>query len=363
MCGSVLPRFAGRCLALAGACLLFVPGAAGGSTAASARKVVLVGTFASPVYLTAPRSEPGSIYVVEQAGRIVRVAGGRRTTFLDIRPQVLAGGEQGLLSVAFHPNYAENRLFYIDHTARNGNTIIAEYRARAGATPVRTRVLVNLPDPAGNHNGGQLVFGPDGYLWWGNGDGGGGGDEFGNGQRADGYFAKIMRRDVGKPNARWLTWAVGLRNPWRFSFDRVGGALYIGDVGQNAWEEVDYVPRGRSHLNFGWNRYEGDADYGDEELLPGWTLTPPIHVYDHNDGCSITGGYVYRGTKVASAVGRYFFGDFCNGRMWSLRVQNGKATDVKREPYTVPSLSSFGEDARGELYLLSLSGPVYRLAS
>ena len=166
-------------LALAVGFLLLLPTAACAGTAAKAeRGLVRVGSFASPVYLTAPLSELGSIYVVEQAGRIVRVAGGKRTTFLDIRPQVLAGGEQGLLSVAFHPNYAKNRRFYVDYTARNGNTIIAEYRARA-AKPARTRVLMNLPDPASNHNGGQLAFGPDGYLWWGNGDGGGGGDSSG----------------------------------------------------------------------------------------------------------------------------------------------------------------------------------------
>jgi glucose/arabinose dehydrogenase len=350
--------------ALAAVCILALAGSCCAGAAAAERRIVQVGTFASPVYLTAPRSEPGRLYVVEQAGRIVRVAGGRRTTFLDIRNRVLAGGEQGLLSVAFHPRYAKNGLFYVDYTAApNGNTVIAEYRARGAKKPVRTRVLMNLPDPAANHNGGQLVFGPDGYLWWGNGDGGGAGDQFGNGQRAGGHFAKIMRLDVSKPKARWRTWAVGLRNPWRFSFDRKGGALYIADVGQNAWEEVDYVPRGRSHLNFGWNRYEGNARYGDEQLLPGWTLTPPVHVYDHNEGCSITGGYVYRGKQVASATGRYFFGDYCSGRVWSLRVVNGKATDVTREPFDVPDLSSFGEDARGELYLLSLRGPVYRLAA
>ncbi len=343
-------------------CLLALAGAACAGGAAKERRLVQIGSFASPVYLTAPRSEPGRLYVVEQAGRIVRVAGGRRTTFLDIRPIVLAGGEQGLLSVAFHPGYARNGLFYIDYTARNGNTVIAEYRARAGKKPVRTRVLMNLPDPAANHNGGQLVFGPDGRLWWGNGDGGGGGDQFGNGQRADGYFAKIMRLNVGKRNARWVTWAVGLRNPWRFSFDRADGALYIGDVGQNAWEEVDYVPRGAAHLNFGWNAYEGEARYGEESLLPGWKLTPPIHVYDHDAGCSITGGYVYRGKKVADATGRYFFGDYCSARVWSLRVVDGKATDIVREPFDVSELSSFGEDANGELYLISLSGPVYRLA-
>jgi glucose/arabinose dehydrogenase len=226
---------------------------------------------------------------------------------------------------------------------------------------VRTRVLMNLPDPAPNHNGGQLEFGPDGYLWWGNGDGGGGGDQFGNGQRADGYFAKIMRMDVNKRPARWSTWAVGLRNPWRFSFD-TDGSLYIADVGQNAWEEVDWVPRGKSHLNFGWNRYEGEAGYGDEQLLEGWELTPPVHVYDHGQGCSITGGYVYRGKTVRSAVGRYFFGDYCTARVWSMRMAGGKATDVVREPFDVPQLSSFGVDAAGELYALSLNGPVYRLA-
>jgi glucose/arabinose dehydrogenase len=291
----------------------------------------------------------------------VRVAGGRRTTFFDIRPLVLAGGEQGLLGLAFHPRFASNRLFYVDYTAKNGNTIIAEYRAR-GAKPTRTRVLVNLPDPAANHNGGQLVFGPDGLLWWGNGDGGGGGDTYGNGQRQSGYFAKIMRINVNKRGARWLTWAVGLRNPWRFSFDRANGDLYIGDVGQNEWEEIDYVPKGRSHLNFGWNRFEGDAIYSGGELLQGWALVAPLHVYNHNDGCSVTGGYVYRGSAVADARGRYFFGDYCSGRVWSLRVENGKANDVVREPFDVEALSSLGEDVNGELYFTSLNGPVYRLA-
>jgi glucose/arabinose dehydrogenase len=345
-------------LAIAALALAFVPAAPGRTTA---RHLVRVGNFSSPVYVASTSSEPGRIYVVEQAGRIVSLSGRTPQIFLDIRPLVLAGGEQGLLSVAFHPRYASNRLFYIDYTARNGNTVIAEYRAR-GAKPVRTRVLMNLPDPAGNHNGGQLLFGPDGYLWWGNGDGGGGGDTYGNGQREDGFFAKIMRLDVGKPNVSWQTWAVGLRNPWRFSFDRATGDLYLGDVGQNAFEEIDYVPKGRSHLNFGWNRYEGNAEYGSEQLLPGWAYTPPVQVYDHGQGCSVTGGYVYRGKSVRSAVGRYFYGDYCSGTVWSLRVESGKATSVVREPFNVASLSSFGEDVAGELYVTSLNGPVYRLA-
>jgi glucose/arabinose dehydrogenase len=324
--------------------------------------LVEVGRFDSPDYVAAPASERGVIYVVEQAGRIERVAGRRVSTFLDIRGRVLSGGERGLLSVAFHPDYAGNHLFYIDYTALNGNTVIAEYRA-GGARPIQTRVLANFADPASNHNGGQLQFGPDGALWWGNGDGGDGGDAFHNGQSVSGNFAKLKRLDVSARAVRWSTWAIGLRNPWRFSFDRKTDDLYIADVGQDEWEEVDYVPKGRSHLNFGWNRYEGDARYGSEALVPGWRYVPPVHVYRHgDDGCSVTGGYVYRGARVPTARGRYFFGDYCSGRVWSLRIVGGKATSVRREAFDVASLSSFGEDARGELYLASLDGPVYRLA-
>jgi hypothetical protein len=338
---------------------LLVPG-----TADAARHLVQVGRFVSPVYVTATPSDPGAIYVVEQAGRIIRLAGGKRSTLLDIRSDVLSGGEQGLLSVAFHPNFGKNRLFYIDYTAHDGNTVIAEYRAR-GSQPARTRTLVNLPDPASNHNGGLLIFGPDGKLWWGNGDGGGGGDQYGNGQRVEGQFAKLMRLDVNAGGTDWQTWAIGLRNPWRFSFDRANGALYIGDVGQNQYEEIDYVAnaKARSQLDFGWNHYEGDSVFSaGTALVSGWAYVAPVEVYSHSDGCSVTGGYVYRGTKVKSAVGRYFYGDYCSGTVWSLRVQNGRATNVVTERFKVASLSSFGEDARGELYLTSLDGPVYRLA-
>jgi hypothetical protein len=330
--------------------------------AQAADHLVQIGNFHAPVYVSAPASEPGTIYVVEQDGRIVRVTGGQQSTFLEIRGRVISGGEQGLLSVAFNPKYAKNHLFYIDYTAQNGNTIIAEYRA-GGAHPMQTRVLANFADPASNHNGGQLEFGPDGLLWWGNGDGGGGDDEYGNAQRVTGNFAKIKRLDVNAPGVNWQTWAIGLRNPWRFSFDRKTRDLYIADVGQNEWEEIDVVPWGRSHLSFGWNRYEGRARYGDEALVPGWRYVAPVYAYRHgDDGCSVTGGYAYRGTKVASAVGRYFFGDYCSGRVWSMRVVGGKATSVRREPFDVASLSSFGEDVHGELYLTSLAGPVYRLA-
>jgi glucose/arabinose dehydrogenase len=329
----------------------------------AADHLVQVGNFNAPVYVAATATEPAAIYVVEQDGRIVRVEGGRQSTFLDIRSKVLSGGEQGLLSVEFNPNYGKNRLFYIDYTALNGNTVIAEYRA-GGPRPTQTRVLANFSDPASNHNGGQLEFGPDGLLWWGNGDGGGGGDEFGNSQRVTGNFAKIKRLDVDARTLNWKTWAIGLRNPWRFSFDRKTRDLYIADVGQNEWEEIDFVRWGSSHLNFGWNRYEGRAVYAEQQtLVPDWRYVAPVYVYRHgNDGCSVTGGYVYRGTKVPGAAGRYFFGDYCSGRVWSMRVVGGRATSVRREPFDVASLSSFGEDAHGELYLTSLGGPVYRLA-
>ena len=191
-----------------------------------------------------------------------------------------------------------------------------------------------------------------------------GGDQFANGQKATGNFAKIKRIDLSSAHPSWQTWAVGLRNPWRFSFDRATDALYIGDVGQNTYEEIDYVPKGRSHLNFGWNHYEGNSTFGSEALLSGWRYTPPIAVYDHGQGCSVTGGYVYRGKSVPAAVGRYFYGDYCSGTVWSLTVVGGKPRGLRKEPaLNVAGLSSFGEDAAGELYLASVdSGAVYRLA-
>jgi glucose/arabinose dehydrogenase len=346
-------------LALLASALVLVPAALASDSAARERGLVKVGDFVSPVYLDAPRSERGAIYVVEQGGRIVRVAGGRRTTFLDIRPRVLAGGEQGLLGLAFHPKFAQNRLFYIDYTARNGNTIIAEYRAR-GAKPTQTRMLMNLPDPAGNHNGGQLVFGPDKLLWWGNGDGGGGGDTYGNGQRASGYFAKIMRLNVDKRGARWQTWAVGLRNPWRFSFDRATGDLLIGDVGQGDVEEIDFTAKSSPGLeNYGWDVFEGSRSFEAKALGPG-RLVRPIAEYSHAEGCSVTGGYVYRGANKALR-GRYVYGDYCSGTIWSFKLAGGTVTARRTESFKISNLTSFGEDGAGELYAVSGGGTISRL--
>jgi glucose/arabinose dehydrogenase len=329
---------------------------------------VLVGRFASPVYATAPASEPETLYVVEQAGRIVVLQDGhvRATPFLDIRSKVTSGGEQGLLSMAFDPAYSTNHLFYVDYTDLNGNTKVVRYRSDGqAAVPSSAKLLLFVRDFAPNHNGGQLAFGPDGRLYWGNGDGGGGGDPQDNGQSLSRPFAKIESLDVGAGRARWQLVAIGLRNPWRFSFDRRTGDLFIGDVGQNAWEEIDYLRRGATTpVNFGWRRFEGSHVYDDAvPLLATGRYVRPVFEYPHAQGCSVTGGYVYRGGSIPGAVGRYFFGDYCSATVWSLKIVRGKATGVRREPFTVPGLSSFAEDTRGALYLLSVSsGAVYRLA-
>jgi glucose/arabinose dehydrogenase len=331
--------------------------------------IVPVARFAAPVYATAAPREPANLYVVEQAGRIMALQNGRARAkpFLDIRPQVRSGGEQGLLSVAFDPDYATNRLFYVDYTDVNGDTRVVRYRSNGtAAIPGSAKQLVFVKDFASNHNGGQLQFGPDKRLYWGNGDGGGGGDPQGNGQSLARPFAKIMRLNVRAPKVYWQLVAYGLRNPWRFSFDRANGDLYIGDVGQGAWEEIDYLKRGTAGIsNFGWNRYEGRHVYDSStELLGRGTYRPPVAEYSHSSGgCSVTGGYVYRGKAVPAAVGRYFYGDYCTGIIWSFKISAGKAVGLRREPFQLKGLSSFGEDAAGELYLMSVdSGSLLRLA-
>jgi glucose/arabinose dehydrogenase len=340
-----------------------------GVTGASARTtglgIVKVGHFESPVYATSTPSEPGKLYVVEQAGRIM--VRGSATPFLDIRSIVKSGGELGLLSMAFDPNYATNRRFYVDYTDQNGNTRVVRYLSDGTTGNSSTaKLLLFVKDFASNHNGGQLQFGPDGLLYWGNGDGGQEGDPMDNGQNLNRPFSKIMRLNVNKPNARWQLVAYGLRNPWRFSFDSANGDLYIGDVGQDRYEEVDYLPHGFTGLaNFGWKHFEGKHVYdAGTPLLTAGRYVPPIVEYPHSVGCSVSGGFVYRGKQVPSAVGRYFYGDYCSGTVWSLRVVNGRATSVRTEPFKVPGLSGFGEDTNGELYLLSVnSGDVFRLKS
>jgi glucose/arabinose dehydrogenase len=351
-----------------GPCAVMAAWAATAAAAPSASgRLVEVGTFEGPVYATAPASEPGNLYVVEQQGRVVVLVNGRMrsTPFLDIRSKVKSGGEQGLLSIAFDPAYATNHTFYVDYTDLDGNTRVVRYRSN-GTTAIAAsaRQLIFVRDFAPNHNGGQLQFGPDGRLYWGNGDGGGGGDPHDNGQSLTRPFAKIETLDVRKPGTRWQLFAYGLRNPWRFSFDRANGDLYIGDVGQNEWEEIDYLRRGASTpVNFGWRRFEGSHVYdAATALLDNGPYLPPVFEYAHAEGCSVTGGYVYRGRAAPAATGRYFFGDYCSGTVWSLKVAGARAGSVRREPFKVEGLSSFGEDARGELYLMSVTtGGLYRL--
>jgi glucose/arabinose dehydrogenase len=339
----------------------------GASARTQGPHLVRVAHFSAPVYATSAPGEPGNLYVVEQAGRILVLTNGhiRSAPFLDIRSQVRSGEEQGLLSVAFAPDYAQSHRFYVDYTDSNGDTRVVQYRSNGtSAIASSAKQLLFVKDFASNHNGGQLQFGPDKRLYWGNGDGGGGGDPQHNGQSLARPFAKIMRLNVDAAKPRWELVAYGLRNPWRFSFDRATGDLYIGDVGQSAWEEIDYLRKGAGRANFGWNRYEGRHSYDPStKLLTAAPYHGPIVEYPHSQGCSVTGGYVYRGSKVKAAVGRYFYGDYCSGNVWSLKVSAGKARSIRLEPFKVAGLSSFGEDAAGELYAMSVdSGDLFRLA-
>ena len=316
--------------------------------------------------VSSTRAEPRRVYAVEQVGRIRYYVNGRLGgTFLDIRSRITSGGEQGLLSLAFHPNYRRNHRFYVNYTDLRGDTRVVEFRSRNGrgiASTARQLLFVRQPYP--NHNGGQLQFDRNGLLYVGMGDGGSGGDPGNRAQRMNERLGKILRINPLRRGARWQIIALGLRNPWRFSFDRANGDLYIADVGQGEWEEIDYRPRAGigTLANYGWRAFEGRARYSNTALGPGQVVAP-VYVYSHDDGCSVTGGYVYRGSAVPAAVGRYFFGDYCSGIVWSMRVVGGQAEDVRREPYRVQGLASFGEDAAGELYLATSDGRILRLAS
>jgi glucose/arabinose dehydrogenase len=315
--------------------------------------------FDSPVHVATPPGETRRLYVVEQQGRIRIVQNGRVTgTLLDIRSQVTCCGEQGLLSVAFHPRFARNGRYYVNYTAPANRVV--EYRGRRAL-----RTLLNIPDPYSNHNGGQNVFGPDGRLYVGTGDSGGGGDPDDNAQDLGSRFGKLLAINVDRRGARWQTVGYGLRNPWRFSFDRQTRDLYIGDVGQNAWEEVNFTPRRSPGVeNYGWDVYEGRARFENKPRNPRGRLVFPVAVYPLSGGhCAVVGGFVYRGSAVPAARGRYFYGDNCSGTIWSLRIVRGRARDVRRESFNIANVSSFGEDARGELYAVSLRGDLYRLSS
>jgi len=340
-----------------------------------------VGSFSSPVYVTAPPGDRRRLFVVEQAGRVRILQGGRTLgrPFLDISGEISSGGERGLLSLAFAPDYAQSGLFYVYYTAENGDIRIVEYR-RASADRAdhdSARLVLSQEHPQSNHNGGLLLFGPDGMLYAGLGDGGGGGDMHGargNAQDLGSLLGKILRIDpqpsggrgygippsnpfVGRSGARGEIWAYGLRNPWRFAFTP-GGDMVIADVGQGEVEEVSVVRR--PGANLGWRPFEGRRRYTPGERAPGHV--PPVIQRFHSDGnCSITGGVVVRDPVLSALRGRYVFGDFCRGRIESARIRRGRARDVRTSRLQVDGLSSFGQDGRGRVYAVSLSGPVYRL--
>jgi glucose/arabinose dehydrogenase len=323
--------------------------------------------LSSPLDVTAPRSDSTRLFVVEQAGRIRVALRGRMLArpFLDVRGLVVSGGEQGLLGLAFHPSYGRNRRFYVNYTDRSGHTNVVEYRAnRAGtaALPRTARRLLFVRQPYANHNGGGLAFGPDGLLYVGMGDGGSGGDPENRAQNMRTLLGKLVTINVNARRPAPRIAARGLRSPWRFTFDRANGDLYIGDVGQGSIEEVNFTPRSSPGLeNYGWDLYEGSRRFEDGDPSTG-KLVFPVAQYDHGRGCSITGGYVYRGSARRSERGRYVYGDYCSGTVWSFRISQGAATGLRVEPFRIDSLTSFGENAAGELFAVSGDGTIYRIS-
>ena len=329
--------------------------------------------LSSPVFLAQPLDD-GRIFVVEQSGRIRVIRNGvlQTTPFLDITGRVLSGGERGLLSVAFHPQYATNHFFYVYFTTQtNGDIRIERFTTTANpevADPASSKlILTTAHNLQSNHNGGLLAFGPDGGLYAGLGDGGGGGDPYGNGQNFNALLGSLLRLDVdhgdpysipgnnpfvNQPNRRGEIWAKGLRNPWRYAFDATTNLLYIADVGQGAHEEVDVVPADQGGINYGWNIMEGASCYN-AATCNQTGLQLPIIDYGHNGPCSITGGYVYRGSAIPAIRGHYFYSDFCAGFLKSFRYENGVAVDQKDWGLTTPSVTSFGVDFGGELYMIS----------
>ncbi len=366
------------------------------SPGVQAATVLVTDGLEQPVHVNAPRLDPRRLFIVEQAGRIRIVKDGSLLgdAFLAIENRVSCCGERGLLSVAFHPDFETNGRFFVDYTNRSGDTVIARYQV--GPDPERAdrdseRILLTIEQPFANHNGGQLAFGPDGSLYVGMGDGGSGGDPFNYAQNDDSLLGKLLRVDVDVDDPPYrrvppdnphadrgdplgLIWAKGLRNPWRFSFDRATDDLYIGDVGQNRFEEIDVQAAGsRGDENYGWRIFEGDACHDPRPASscpnPATGLTFPVLAYDHDSGCSVTGGFVYRGCALPDLRGQYFFSDYCTPFIQTFVLANGMVTDLQdRTTALAPGrgrringVVSFGEDARGELYIADYDGEVYKV--
>jgi glucose/arabinose dehydrogenase len=358
-------------------------------TGQKVRADVVVSGLSSPVDVTDAGDGSGRLFVVEQAGiiRTIRDGASLDRPFLDIRSRIASGGERGLLGLAFHPDFPTDPRLFVDYTDLKGNTVIASYRVSASdpdrADPESETVILGIDQPYPNHNGGALAFGPDGMLYIAMGDGGAGGDPQGNGQRLDTYLAKILRLDisggaaaarpyvvppdnpfVGDPNAKPEIWLTGLRNPWRIRFDSRTGDLWIGDVGQNAWEEVDVARAGVGGLDFGWNRMEGFHCYQPSSGCDQTGLTLPVTEYGHDSGCAVIGGVVVRDARQGRLDGGYLFGDACSDDLWLI----DPAGDARRTPVIVAKLgrtvSSINEAEDGIVYATSLDhGELLRLSA
>ncbi len=340
-----------------------------------------------PIWATAPAGD-ARLFIVEQGGRIRILKDGAvlATPFLDVSALVTPGlsqfSEQGLLGLAFHPQYAANGFFYINYTDNGGDTVVARYRAQAGnpdrADAASAAVVIAIPQPYANHNGGTLAFGPqDGYLYVGMGDGGSGGDPQNRAQNDGLFLGKLLRLDVDSASPYAIPptnpfvgtglpldeiWAKGLRNPYRFSFDPLNGDLYIGDVGQDDWEEIDWQPGGAAGgANYGWRLMEGSHCYNPATGCNPGGLTLPVHEYSHATGCSVTGGAVYRGAAIPALQGTYFFADYCTPTLWSFKMAGGAATELTTWPAavvpgdgeaTVGSIAAIAPGGDGELYIV-----------
>ena len=326
-----------------------------------------LGSFDQPVYITQPRSDPDHLYVVEQCGTVQRIpaAGGEPELFADVSDRVTCGGEQGLLSIAFAPDYGRSGLLYANYTGLDEDSRVVELRAGGDPPAVDSgseRELLLIEDFAPNHNGGLLLFGPGDELYLGMGDGGGAGDPERTAQDLASPLGKLLRVDTERAGAPPGVFASGLRNPWRFSFDRTTGDLWIGDVGQDAIEEIDSVPADQlgGELNFGWSAYEGSERFNEDQQAAN-AIAPTLE-YANDGACSVTGGYVVRDPQLESLYGRYVYGDFCAGQLRSFSAEAGKpAADDRPLGLDVASLSSFGEDVDGHVYAVSLAGDAYRL--
>jgi glucose/arabinose dehydrogenase len=335
--------------------------------------------LSAPVFLTSPPGDARQ-FIVQQTGAIRVVKDGvlLETPYLNIAAKITSGGERGLLGLAFHPDFAQNGFFYVNYTDLSGDTRIERYHATPTsdvADAGSASLVLGFDQPFSNHNGGMLLFGPDGMLWIGTGDGGSGGDPQGHGQRLNSLLGKMLRIDVntapyvippnnpfvGRTDARPEIWGIGLRNPWRYSIDAETGRLYVADVGQNQWEEVHVVSTTTANVNYGWNVMEGRHCFN-ASICDVTGLDLPVIEYSHDEGCSITGGYVYRGDAVPGLRGHYFYSDFCTGFLRSFRLENGVPVDEREwEVGDIGNVMSFGEDASRELYILSSNGTVYRL--